>query len=64
MEYINDCVRFVGSPSASMLLLHINVAVPGILSALALLSLPVNLAPDRTAGMIRFAGNGADREDI
>eukprot|EP00975_Prorocentrum_lima_P042758 8979096-Prorocentrum_lima.AAC.1 len=48
------------SPEASMLLLHINDAVPGILSVFALLSLPVNLAPDKTAGMIRFAGEGAD----
>eukprot|EP00975_Prorocentrum_lima_P068104 12918780-Prorocentrum_lima.AAC.1 len=48
------------SPAASMLPLHINDAIPGILSAFALLSLPVNLAPDKTAGMIRFAGEGAD----
>eukprot|EP00975_Prorocentrum_lima_P068277 12919779-Prorocentrum_lima.AAC.1 len=43
-----------------MLLLHLNDAVPGILSAFTLLSLPVNLAPDKTAGIIRFAGEGAD----
>eukprot|EP00975_Prorocentrum_lima_P068193 12919297-Prorocentrum_lima.AAC.1 len=60
MEYIDDFVWFVGSPSASALRLHINEAVPGILSAFALLSLPFNLAPDKTAGMIRFAGQGAD----
>eukprot|EP00975_Prorocentrum_lima_P012963 2754379-Prorocentrum_lima.AAC.1 len=48
------------SPSADMLLGHLNEAMPGILSAFALLSLPVNLAPDKTAGMFRFSGEGAD----
>eukprot|EP00975_Prorocentrum_lima_P023488 4938589-Prorocentrum_lima.AAC.1 len=57
---MDDFVFMASSPSAPMLLLHLNDAIPGILSAFALLSLPVNLAPDKTAGMIRFAGEGAD----
>eukprot|EP00975_Prorocentrum_lima_P070082 12929942-Prorocentrum_lima.AAC.1 len=57
---MDDFVFMASSPSAPMLLFHLNDAVPGILSAFTLLSLPVNLAPDKTAGMIRFAGEGAD----
>eukprot|EP00975_Prorocentrum_lima_P037655 7921049-Prorocentrum_lima.AAC.1 len=60
MEYMDDFVFMASSPSAPMLLLHQNDAVPGILFGFTLLSLPVNLAPDKTAGMIRFAGEGAD----
>eukprot|EP00975_Prorocentrum_lima_P050844 10652997-Prorocentrum_lima.AAC.1 len=58
-EYVDDFVLRVSAASAAQLLADFSAASAAALRAHALVGLPVNVAPDKTAAILSLKGPGA-----
>eukprot|EP00975_Prorocentrum_lima_P068182 12919234-Prorocentrum_lima.AAC.1 len=58
-EYVDDFVLRISAASAAQLRVDFTAASAAALRAQALVGLPVNVGPDKTAAIISFKGRGA-----
>eukprot|EP00975_Prorocentrum_lima_P015450 3271697-Prorocentrum_lima.AAC.1 len=65
-EYVDDFVLRISAQSADHLQREFTAASAAVLRAHALVGLPVNVAPDKTAAIMSYHGPGASqaRQDL
>eukprot|EP00975_Prorocentrum_lima_P051826 10852808-Prorocentrum_lima.AAC.1 len=58
MEYVDDFVLCVSAQTAQGLLHSASASMAAVLDTMGLLALPVNIAPDKTACILKLVGTG------